>query len=260
MYPVLFYIGDTPVHSYYLLWTLALTAAVTLSRLRMTFRYGVDDDDARSVIIWAFLGMLLGARAGSVFDSWPVYSADPLKILRIWEGGLSAVPAFLGAGAAALVYSRLRGVPYWKIVDAAALPAALTVAIGRWGCFLNGCCSGVETTLPWGVRFPSDVFGFLRHPTQLYYSFGALFIAAFLQWTESAWLGYHNDRRVEGAVLCPLFATLYSLLRLAVDPYRSEFSRIGLQTNRTILLIVLGTSLFWLAYSIFRRKKCIRSL
>ncbi|PKL02701.1 MAG: hypothetical protein CVV55_03070, partial [Synergistetes bacterium HGW-Synergistetes-2] len=68
MYPVLFHIGDNPVHSYYLLWTLALTLAVVFSRRRMTYSYGIDDDDARSVIIWAFIGMLLGARAGSVYD------------------------------------------------------------------------------------------------------------------------------------------------------------------------------------------------
>ena len=259
MYPVLFHIGDNPVHSYYLLWTLALTLAVVFSRRRMTHSYGMDDDDARSVIIWAFLGMLLGARAGSVYDSWSIYSADPLKIFRIWEGGLSAVPAFLGAGVVSFVFSKRRKIPYWMIVDAAALPAALTVAVGRWGCFLNGCCTGIETTVPWALRFPSDVLGLLRHPTQLYYSFGALFIAAFLQWAESSWLGYRNDRRIGGAVLCPLFAILYSLLRLAVDPFRSDFARIGMQTNRALLLVVLGISMVWLGYSVYRGKNCIRS-
>lgn len=259
MYPVLFHIGDNPLHSYYLLWTLSLALGVVFSRRRMTYTYGMDDDDARSVIMWAFLGMLLGARAGSVYDSWAIYRADPLKILRIWEGGLSAVPAFLGAGLVSFVSSKRRKIPYWIMVDAAALPAALTVAIGRWGCFMNGCCTGIETTVPWALRFPSDALGLLRHPTQLYYSFGALFIAALLQWTEASWLGYRDDRRIKGAILCPLFTILYSLLRLAVDPFRSDFPRIGMQTNRFILLVVLGISIVWLGYSVYRGKNCIRS-
>ena len=72
---------------------------------------GVDDDSARFIITAAFFGMLLGARLGSIADSLPLYAADPLKLLRFWEGGLSAVPAFLGAGAGGIWTSRRRGVP-----------------------------------------------------------------------------------------------------------------------------------------------------
>lgn len=251
MHPILFSIGDMPVHSYYLLWTLALTLAVVFTRSRMTGQYGLMDDDARSIIIWAFLGMLLGARVGSVYDSWSIYEADPWKILRVWEGGLSAVPAFLGAAAVSLVASRARGVRYWKAVDAASLPVALTVAIGRWGCFLNGCCWGIETASPLGVRFTSDPLALLRHPTQLYYSFGALLIAGALQWTELVWLGQGDSRKIKRAVLCPLFVILYSLLRLLVDPLRSDFYRVGMQTNRPILFVTLGVGSLWLAHSLF---------
>ncbi len=93
------------------------------------------------------------------------------------------------------------------------------------------------------MHFPSDPAGVLRHPTQLYYAFGALLIAALLQWIEATRLGYGEDRRIQGAVLCPLFTFSYSLLRILVDPYRTEFSRIGLQTNRTILFLVAAGSI-----------------
>ena len=45
-------------------------------------------------------------------------------------------------------------------------PLALAHAVGRIGCFLNGCCYGKPTALPWGVLFPPDIL--YRHPTQLY--------------------------------------------------------------------------------------------
>src|SRR5439155_5301681 len=51
--------------------------------------------------------------------------------------------------------------------DGFAMPLALGLAVGRWGCFCNGCCYGVPTTLPWGVVFHD---GLPRHPTQLYES------------------------------------------------------------------------------------------
>src|SRR5205085_4282022 len=54
-----------------------------------------------------------------------------------------------------------------KTGDAFALPLALALAVGRWGCFFNGCCYGVETSLPWGVDFGDGV---RRHPTQIYES------------------------------------------------------------------------------------------
>ncbi len=54
---------------------------------------------------------------------------------------------------------------------------ALGVAIGRIGCFLRGCCYGIETKLPWGVDFGD---GILRHPTQIYESIFMLALFFFL--------------------------------------------------------------------------------
>src|SRR5882757_2259615 len=53
-----------------------------------------------------------------------------------------------------------------KTGDTFALPLALALAIGRWGCFCTGCCYGQPTELPWGVDFGNGV----RHPTQIYES------------------------------------------------------------------------------------------
>jgi phosphatidylglycerol:prolipoprotein diacylglycerol transferase len=52
-----------------------------------------------------------------------------------------------------------------KTGDSFAIPLALALAVGRWGCFFNGCCYGQPTDLPWGVVFHDNV---ARHPTQLY--------------------------------------------------------------------------------------------
>ena len=259
MRPVLFEIGGIQVHSYYVLWTFALCLAVFLTRRRMTELYGVHDDDARVIIALSFAGMLIGARAGSAVEFREIYSAEPWRLLRFWEGGLSAVPAFLGAGAAGIVASWKRGIPVWVTADSAAVPAAFTVALGRWGCFLNGCCGGTAASVPWAVAFSGDPAGVLRHPTQLYYAFGALFIGAALQWTEQTRLSFGGDRRIRGAVLWPFFMVLYALLRIVADPFRAEYGTAGLRGARLILFAVLAAGSLWLAFSLlFRRerKKC----
>src|SRR5262249_20941994 len=58
-----------------------------------------------------------------------------------------------------------------KTGDSFALPLALALAVGRWGCFCNGCCYGTETSLPWGVTFTMrDGTTQVCHPTQVYES------------------------------------------------------------------------------------------
>ena len=67
-----------------------------------------------------------------------------------------------------------------KTGDAFALPLALAMSVGRWGCFFNGCCFGTATTLPWGVVFLCD--GIRRHPTQIYEVIFHAFMAVVLGW------------------------------------------------------------------------------
>src|SRR5262249_260439 len=64
-----------------------------------------------------------------------------------------------------------------KTGDTYALPLALALAVGRWGCYFNGCCAGIATDLPWGVDFGD---GIRRHPTQIYESLFHLSMAAVL--------------------------------------------------------------------------------
>ena len=221
----------------------------------MTGFGSVDDDSARFVIVSAFFGMLLGARLGSILDSLPLYTRDPLKLLRFWEGGLSAVPAFLGAGAAGVWASRRRGVPLWIAADSASIPAALAVSVGRWGCFLNGCCTGTPSSLPWSLHFPFDSPHLYRHPVQLYYAFGALAIAALLYRLEPLLPRARVRKKVSGAVLWPLFMILYSLLRLTLDTLREEYAGAGLQNVRIMLFGISAAGVLWLTHSFRSRTR-----
>lgn len=251
MHKILFYIGSMEVHSYYVLWTFALSLAVIWVRRRAVQYYSVDDESVRKCLIWAFLGMLLGARLGGYSDHWSYYAADPTRLLNILEGGLSSTTAFLGAGLSGILYCRKNEIKVWKIAEAASLPSAATVAIGRLGCFFNGCCYGTVTDIPLAVHFPFDPPGVGRHPTQLYYSFGAFTILLILFYIRKKDIVAFSQKH-ERAFLWPLFMILYGTMRFFLDFLRVGDRIFGLRTGQIVGAMVAVSGLIWLLQTLFR--------
>jgi phosphatidylglycerol:prolipoprotein diacylglycerol transferase len=101
-------------------------------------------DRIQDLVIMMFVGGLMGARV-----TYMIQYNVPLTIgnfIRIWEGGIVLYGGVI-AGVLifiALYYGWLKrfGVNFWKLTDAAAPAVALGIALGRLGCFLNGCCYG----------------------------------------------------------------------------------------------------------------------
>src|SRR6516165_1887513 len=113
-----------------------------------------------------FIGGSLGAKLPFTWSDSGLWLADGKTITTGLIGG------YLGVELAKLALG-LR----IKTGDAFALPLALGLAVGRWGCYFNGCCAGVATDLPWGVDYGDGVY---RHPTQVYESVFHLSMALLL--------------------------------------------------------------------------------
>jgi phosphatidylglycerol---prolipoprotein diacylglyceryl transferase len=110
----------------------------------------------------AFIGGTFAARLPFVFPS-----DEPFFSRAAWlADGKTVTTGLAGAYLAVELTKWWMGIRA-KTGDALAVPLAAALAIGRWGCFCNGCCSGVPTDLPWGVDFGDGV---PRHPTQVYES------------------------------------------------------------------------------------------
>jgi len=119
-----------------------------------------------------------------------------------------------------------------KTGDSFALPLAAAIAIGRWGCFFNGCCFGSETTLPWGVDFGD---GIPRHPTQIYESIFHLSMAAVvLALLKLNWLVGHRLQ---------LYLIAYSVFRFVTEFIRPEPVLAGGLTFYQWAAAVLGVGL-----------------
>jgi len=140
---------------------------------------------------------LLGARASYVathadeFRDHPLDAISPIQHNgQIGIAGLVLLGGVIAGFVTAYVFSRRRKVPFLVTTDLFVPSLALGIAIGRVGCFFNGCCFGMPTDLPWCVRFPAEsiagsVFpNACVHPTQLYESVWMLAVFGFLMWRD----------------------------------------------------------------------------
>lgn len=120
----------------------------------------------RLFLLWgAFVGGTFGAKAPFALQ----HLAGPLAATAWGGDGKTLMAGLIGGYVGVELVKLLLGIRY-KIGDTFALPLAVALAVGRWGCFCNGCCHGVETSLPWGVAFDVDGERLVCHPTQLYES------------------------------------------------------------------------------------------
>ena len=129
-------------------------------------------------------GFLIFARLWTLAVTPGSYGPErPWYTLRLT--GLSLYGGILGTFLGLLAAARLSRKDLLPALDAITFPGAAAFCIARVGCFLNGCCRGIATRLPWGVVFPSRIgdmdlselgvvlFNPPVHPTQLYELLGA---------------------------------------------------------------------------------------
>jgi len=153
----------------------------------------------------AFVGGVLGAKLPFVLTG-----EEGLFTGTAWLSDGKTIVAGFGGGYLAVEIAKLAIGARAKTGDTFALPLACAMAVGRWGCFFNGCCYGTPTDLPWAVTFA----GAARHPTQLY---EVLFHAA-----VAATLFALLRRRLLPRQHLKLYLLAYCAFRFAVEFVRPE--------------------------------------
>jgi len=165
--------------------------------------------------LYCLVGAVIGARVLFVVLDWGHYGSHLDRLANVWEGGLSFHGGLLGALLAAMIFARLRRKSFLAIADVGAPGIALGYVFARIGCFLNGCCHGHESHLPWAMKFPhGELPNVPVHPTQLYAALASLAIFVIL-------LKLRGRFPRHGHLLLAYFA-LYSVYR-----FLAEFTRAG---------------------------------
>ena len=129
----------------------------------------VSRDQLDDFFIWAILGVSSRwpPRLHPLLQAARSISSIRLKMLKVWEGGMSFHGGLVGVILAMILFTRRRKLPFFALADIVATATPIGLFFGRLANFQNGELYGRITDVPWAMKFPGDPANF-RHPSQLY--------------------------------------------------------------------------------------------
>jgi phosphatidylglycerol:prolipoprotein diacylglycerol transferase len=174
---IAFELGPITVYWYGLIIGLGAFLGLLLA-VRESERRGLQKDTFVDVVLFAVPIAIISARIYYVIFTWDYYKEHPGEIFAIWEGGIAIHGALIGSVLTAFVFTKVRGLSFWKLVDIAAPSIILGQAIGRWGNFMNQEAYGGAVSreflenlfLPEFIINQMYINGEYHHPTFLYES------------------------------------------------------------------------------------------
>ena len=245
------HIGPLDIHVYGLMYVVAITLAIVITRRRWRAAGG-DPDLVGDVALWAVPAGIIGGRI--YFDITTPFDIKPAHVwwgpLAVWNGGLG-VWGGIAAGAAVGIWRVHRAGADWRLMADAVAPALLVAqAVGRIGNYFNQELYGKPTSLPWGLEIaPAHrVAGYTQYatfqPSFLYELIFDLALAAAL-----VWLGHHRDIKPPG--LFALYVAGYSGYRIFEETIRIDSSAhfLGLRLNLFIAIAVALAGVAWFIVS-----------
>lgn len=174
------------------------------------------------------VGTVIGARLGHCLFYEPAYYlSDPIKILKVWEGGLASHGAAIGILIALWLFVRKARKPYIWVLDRVVIVVALAGFFIRMGNLMNSEIYGVETTLPWGFIFVRWNEIVPKHPTQIYEGLSYLLLFGLL----------YSIYRKQGPSVKPglifgLFLTILFTMRFIIEFIKE--SQVGFEDSMAL--------------------------
>lgn len=249
--------GPIDVRWYGLMYLVGFTIAYFVLRWLARERFLALDPAAVGDLITALvLGVILGGRLGYIlFYDFASFSANPLRILRIWEGGLSFHGGLIGVIIAAAWFARRHRVTFLNLTDSLALAVPFGILLVRFANFINGELYGrvASPSVPWAMRFPTDPVALqllgadrlplrqreeviaqayesgiwesisaqvpLRHPSQIYEALTEGLLLGIILWAVFAW-ARRSGRRLPEGVFGGIFLVGYGAFRTFVELFR----------------------------------------
>jgi phosphatidylglycerol:prolipoprotein diacylglycerol transferase len=148
------------IHGYGLMLVIGFLLAMQVGKF-LARRSRIDPEVFVNAGLLALLTGVIGARLSHVLENFSQYTDPNRSVLanlkdavNVTSGGLTYYGGFLLATPSLIAYALYKKVPLRTGMDIIAPCLMVGLGIGRIGCFLNGCCYGTESNVPWAVRFP----------------------------------------------------------------------------------------------------------
>ncbi|MDD4142229.1 MAG: prolipoprotein diacylglyceryl transferase [Bacteroidales bacterium] len=205
--------------------------------------------------LWLIVALVIGARLGHcLFYEPQYYLSNPVRILKIWEGGLASHGAAITLPIAVVLLARkYKFKPLWYL-DRLVIGVAIAGACIRLGNFCNSEIYGVETTLPWGVIFLRNGETVPKHPTQLYEALSCII-------TFITLLTIYNKQKgkTSNGFLFGLFLIMIFLFRFFVEYIKNpqvDFERgMSLDMGQLLSIPFILLGVFFLVRAIVIKKR-----
>lgn len=212
---------------------------------------------ADDLFFYATLGIILGGRLGYAIFYAPELFANPLNLLKLWEGGMSFHGGLIGTVLAIAWVSWRAGLNFVRVCDYIAACVPFGLLFGRLANFMNGELWGREAGpgVPWAMVFPGGG-PIARHPSQLYEAllegFVLMLVLLVLFWQTKA--------RWRPGLLVGTFTLGYALARFTVEFYREpdaqlmDFAmRTGFSMGQWLTIPMMAVGLFFLLRAVIRK-------
>ena len=134
---------------------------------RTAFRWKTDLNKMLDVLIYGTFAAIIGARLYYCIFNWSQYSADPIRIFYIWEGGLAIYGGIIGGILAAFVVCKIEKLNFYNLLDMAGMSLLIGQGIGRWGNYANQEAFGCNTNGNFGMMSEKVTQYILEHQAEL---------------------------------------------------------------------------------------------
>jgi phosphatidylglycerol:prolipoprotein diacylglycerol transferase len=230
--PAIFSIGSFQLRYYSLMYIVAFAIVYFLVLYRIKHeKYKYTAENIQDYMVWAMIGLLIGARLGYVFIyNFSYYAQHPLEIILPFDfsngirfigiSGMSYHGGLIGVTIMSILFCRKFNINFWNFADLLCPAVPLGYTFGRIGNFINGELFGRVTTMPWGMYFPLDPTHSLRHPSQLYEAmFEGIFLFIVL------WL--IRKKKLFDGFLLGIYICGYGLVRFIIEFFREPDYQVG---------------------------------
>lgn len=220
--PVAIALGALKIHWYGLMYLVGIGGAWWLASRRLErFDATWSKDKLSDLVFWVAMGVILGGRLGYVFFyDFAAYIAEPAKILRVWEGGMSFHGGLIGVMLATWWFGKRNGKSFFELMDFIAPLVPIGLGAGRIGNFINAELWGKAADVPWAMVFPTDPEQLARHPSQLY-QFALEGVALFTI------LWFYSRKPRPTMAVSGMFAACYGVFRFIVEFVRVPDAQLG---------------------------------
>ena len=250
-------IGFAEIPTYLIVFGLGYVL-ITLRACHVGTEYGYNKKDVIGISIYAAVGLIIGAKILYFLSIVPdvikhydelkkMWTLVPLEVINYLFGGMVYYGGLFGAILGAYYYSRKHFLLYSPMMNMYAPLIPFVHAFGRVGCFMAGCCYGIEYSGIGCVRFPGEDIS--RVPVQLIEAFFNLIIAVTLE---------RIRHKVQEGRLLGIYFISYAVLRFVLEFVRGDEIRGGiniLSTSQIISLLMLPVGIMLIRGKCYKKDK-----